>query len=164
MLDGLPGIPDEVVDRIAAAASPDVALEALSDLAGVLGAERLWDVLRDEDVRERMILVLGTSEALGEFLVRHPEAVEDLRTLPNRPLSLAEFRARMEEAEDAAPADAETNADMLRVKISPGVARAFAKRALRVVAAGRPPCPLCGNPLDPEGHICPRQNGHLHAG
>ena len=52
---------------------------------------------------------------------------------------------------------------MLRVRLSPAVARAFAKRALRVVAAGRPPCPLCGNPLDPEGHICPRQNGHLHA-
>lgn len=29
-----------------------------------------------------------------------------------------------------------------------------------VVAAGRPPCPLCGAPLDPSGHICPRQNGH----
>lgn len=64
----------------------------------------------------------------------------------------------------AAPSDAETAADMLRVKLSPAVARAFAKRALRVVAAGRPPCPLCGNPLDPQGHICPRQNGHLHAG
>jgi uncharacterized repeat protein (TIGR03847 family) len=66
--------------------------------------------------------------------------------------------------EPGAPSDAETNADMLRVKLSPAVARAFAKRALRVVAAGRPPCPLCGNPLDPQGHICPRQNGHLHAG
>jgi uncharacterized repeat protein (TIGR03847 family) len=65
---------------------------------------------------------------------------------------------------DSAPADIDTNADMLRVRLSPAVARAFAKRALRVVAAGRPPCPLCGNPLDPEGHICPRQNGHLHAG
>jgi hypothetical protein len=28
------------------------------------------------------------------------------------------------------------------------------------VSAGRPPCPLCGLPLDTEGHICPRQNGH----
>jgi uncharacterized repeat protein (TIGR03847 family) len=36
------------------------------------------------------------------------------------------------------------------------------KRALRVVAAGRPPCPLCGQPLDPEGHVCPRLNGHGH--
>jgi uncharacterized repeat protein (TIGR03847 family) len=65
---------------------------------------------------------------------------------------------------EAAPSDVETDADMLRVRLSPAVARAFARRALRVVAAGRPPCPLCGNPLDPEGHICPRQNGHLHAG
>jgi uncharacterized repeat protein (TIGR03847 family) len=64
---------------------------------------------------------------------------------------------------ELAPSDIETDADMLRVRLSPPVARAFAKRALRVVAAGRPPCPLCGNPLDPEGHICPRQNGHLHA-
>ncbi len=29
-----------------------------------------------------------------------------------------------------------------------------------VVAAGRPPCRLCGAPIDPEGHICPRSNGH----
>jgi uncharacterized repeat protein (TIGR03847 family) len=30
----------------------------------------------------------------------------------------------------------------------------------RVVAAGRPPCPLCGGPLDATGHICPKRNGH----
>src|SRR4051794_13722482 len=54
----------------------------------------------------------------------------------------------------------EFTGDLLRVRLSPGAARAFVKRALRVVAAGRPPCPLCGNPLDPSGHICPRQNGH----
>ena len=55
---------------------------------------------------------------------------------------------------------AEFSGDMLRVRLDPGPARAFAKRAQRVVAAGRPPCPLCGNPLEPQGHICPRQNGH----
>src|SRR3954468_25087738 len=54
----------------------------------------------------------------------------------------------------------EFTGDLLRVRLTPGAARAFAKRALRVVAAGRPPCPLCGNPLDPSGHVCPRQNGH----
>ena len=52
--------------------------------------------------------------------------------------------------------------DVLRVSMSAERGRAFAKRALRVVAAGRPPCPLCGLPLDPEGHVCPRQNGHRH--
>ena len=50
--------------------------------------------------------------------------------------------------------------DALRVRITADAARAFVKRAQRVVAAGRPPCPLCALPLDPEGHICPRQNGH----
>lgn len=30
----------------------------------------------------------------------------------------------------------------------------------RLVEAGRPPCPLCGYPLDPRGHDCPRTNGH----
>jgi uncharacterized repeat protein (TIGR03847 family) len=50
---------------------------------------------------------------------------------------------------------------VLRVRITAGQARAFAERALKVVAAGRPPCPLCGLPLDVAGHVCPRQNGHL---
>ncbi len=49
---------------------------------------------------------------------------------------------------------------ILRVTITAAAARAFAKRALQVVVAGRPPCPLCGLPLDASGHVCPRQNGH----
>jgi uncharacterized repeat protein (TIGR03847 family) len=49
---------------------------------------------------------------------------------------------------------------VLRVRITPAMARAFAQRALQIVAAGRPPCPLCGLPLDADGHVCPRQNGH----
>src|SRR3954447_24824762 len=50
--------------------------------------------------------------------------------------------------------------DVLRVRLTAPAAQAFAARAQRVVAAGRPPCPLCGLPLGPSGHICPRQNGH----
>jgi uncharacterized repeat protein (TIGR03847 family) len=38
--------------------------------------------------------------------------------------------------------------------------RVLARHGAEVVARGRPPCPLCGNPLDPGGHICPAQNGH----
>ena len=52
---------------------------------------------------------------------------------------------------------------VLRVRLSPDAARAFAQRALNLVAAGRPPCPLCGLPLDASGHVCPRQNGHRAA-
>lgn len=48
----------------------------------------------------------------------------------------------------------------LRVVLSPAKARAFARRCETVVSAGRPSCPFCGGPLDPEGHICPRANGY----
>ena len=64
------------------------------------------------------------------------------------------------DAEVEPMSDAEDGPDALRVRITAEMARAFIKRAQRVVAAGRPPCPLCSLPLDPEGHICPRQNGH----
>ncbi|HVF19362.1 MAG TPA: DUF3090 domain-containing protein [Mycobacteriales bacterium] len=71
-----------------------------------------------------------------------------------------------EDAEDDGTADDTEDdlagPDMLRVRIDAASARAFVQRAQRVVAAGRPPCPLCGLPLDPEGHVCPRQNGHRH--
>ena len=49
--------------------------------------------------------------------------------------------------------------EMLVVRMPAGVARAFSKRAQAVVSAGREPCPFCGAPLDPSGHLCPRANG-----
>lgn len=56
--------------------------------------------------------------------------------------------------------DAEEGPDALRVFLTPEQARAFADRAEKVVSAGRPPCPLCAEPLAPEGHICVRLNGY----
>lgn len=62
--------------------------------------------------------------------------------------------------EDGVPTGTGGNRQVLRVALTPGTARAFAKRALALVEAGRPPCPFCSEPLDPEGHICPRANGY----
>ncbi len=56
---------------------------------------------------------------------------------------------------------AEDGPDIFRIRLEPVAARQFVARALRVLAAGRPPCPLCGQALDPQGHLCPRRNGHL---
>ncbi len=47
-----------------------------------------------------------------------------------------------------------------RVTITREQAAAFSIQATRLVESGRPPCPLCGSPLDPSGHECPRTNGH----
>ena len=57
-------------------------------------------------------------------------------------------------------ADDDDGPDVLRVRLTADDARSFVERAARIVASGRPPCPLCGQPLDPQGHICPRRNGH----
>lgn len=58
-----------------------------------------------------------------------------------------------ESAEDVEPEE------IFLVRLQPGMARAFCSRAERVVEAGRAACPFCGNPIDPEGHLCVRANG-----
>jgi uncharacterized repeat protein (TIGR03847 family) len=62
--------------------------------------------------------------------------------------------------DDEADDDAADGPDLFRVQLEATAARAFVERAVSIVAAGRPPCPMCGQPLDPQGHICPRRNGH----
>jgi uncharacterized repeat protein (TIGR03847 family) len=49
--------------------------------------------------------------------------------------------------------------EMLLVRLGAGAARAFVKRSAQVIEAGRPSCPFCGNPVDPDGHLCVRANG-----
>jgi len=77
---------------------------------------------------------------------------------------LVEARAESEDGETIDPDEDddedEDGPDLLRVRMTAAVAQEFVERAVRIVASGRPPCPLCGQPLDPIGHICPRRNGH----
>jgi uncharacterized repeat protein (TIGR03847 family) len=56
--------------------------------------------------------------------------------------------------------DTDEGPDAVRVFLTPVQAREFAARSELVVAAGRAPCPLCGLPLAPEGHVCIRTNGY----
>jgi uncharacterized repeat protein (TIGR03847 family) len=73
------------------------------------------------------------------------------------------FAVPPQQESGATPEEADTDdSDVMRVRVGAAYARAFVSRAERVVAAGRPPCPLCGLPLDPDGHVCPRMNGHRH--
>ena len=63
-----------------------------------------------------------------------------------------------EEEEDVATPDA----GLMTVVITRPQAMAFVRRAAELVASGRPPCTLCGRPLDSEGHVCIKTNGQLH--
>jgi len=47
------------------------------------------------------------------------------------------------------------------MRFSRGQARELIHDAAALAAAGRPVCPMCGQPIDPDGHVCPEQNGHL---
>ncbi|MEX2985123.1 DUF3090 domain-containing protein [Streptomyces sp. C36] len=87
----------------------------------------------------------------GQRMVVEAQALVELEADTDEDLAEAEERLLQDEL---------NGPPMLRVRLTGTMARAFAKRALEVVNAGRPPCPLCSLPLDPEGHVCPRQNGY----
>ena len=96
----------------------------------------------DDEAVEPGALEEALAETLGESL---GESLGE---------ALAEALAE-EAGEDGAEPD-----ELLLVSLPPALARAFSKRAQSVVAAGRPPCQFCGQPLDPAGHLCPRANGY----
>lgn len=58
------------------------------------------------------------------------------------------------------PEEDETPPSVARFWATPAQMRAFSIRGQEVVAAGRPTCAMCGESIDPEGHFCPRKNGH----
>ena len=138
-------------------------------------AQRLGDLLEELERRG----VEGAAEAPGQLgdttALDEPineafrvgvlsigwDTADDLIVLEARQITEVDEDADEDEDPDFAADDDEEGPDILRVRITPAAARAFIVRALRVVAAGRPPCPLCGQPLDPQGHLCPRRNGHL---
>jgi uncharacterized repeat protein (TIGR03847 family) len=65
-----------------------------------------------------------------------------------------------EEPDPVTAAMESDDAEVFVVRITEEQARAFARRAVALVASGRPSCPFCGRPIDADGHICPRANGY----
>ena len=68
------------------------------------------------------------------------------------------------EAEREAGGEAETDEEEPTVAVQFSFSRPngvkLSEQAMEVCAAGRPRCQLCGGPIDPEGHVCPKKNGH----
>ena len=60
----------------------------------------------------------------------------------------------------AAEGASEAEGEAISIEFDFEAARHLRVQITEVVAAGRPPCPFCGAPIDPEGHVCPRSNGH----
>jgi uncharacterized repeat protein (TIGR03847 family) len=118
----------------------------------------------------------GIGVWVGEVLARlepaRRETEPDVEPLPFPPEFLVEFRAAqlaLGYVEDndvfmiqafEAPIESEGQRPTFRCFLSRAQARSLAAKIGRVIAAGRPLCPLCDLPMDPEGHRCIRGNGH----
>jgi uncharacterized repeat protein (TIGR03847 family) len=142
-----------------------VLAERLGDLLGELDRRGVPHGVPDEALPEVTAGVDEDAAPLDEPLVEAFRAGSlTLGWDPDAERVLLEARAQDEDGEAIDPDEDddedEDGPDLLRVRLTAEAARSFVARAARVVAGGRPPCPLCGAPLDPRGHICPRRNGH----
>jgi uncharacterized repeat protein (TIGR03847 family) len=61
-------------------------------------------------------------------------------------------------AEDEDPKEA----NVVRFWCTRSQLRALCHWGMELASRGRPVCPQCGQPMDPEGHFCPKKNGHQH--
>jgi len=67
---------------------------------------------------------------------------------------ITDVDADADDNDESLDEDSADEPEMLLVRMPVGTARAFAKRTREIVGAGRPTCPLCGYPIDADGHIC----------
>lgn len=115
--------------------------------------------------------VAALSKLLGELLAElaRPGAlteVEPMESAPEPEWVVGSIGVSYDEEDDrlllvleeAVPEDVEGG--VARVRATREQAAALAISGTRLVEAGRPPCPLCGFPLDQRGHACPKTNGH----
>ena len=120
-------------------------------------AELLADLATPRDVPEDEALEL-VDPVLAEWAVGGMQLAYDESL--DRIVLLAEEAVPEREAGGDEPEDEEQGA-IARLAVTRAQAVALARRGHRLVEAGRPACPLCGYPMDPAGHSCPRTNGHL---
>jgi uncharacterized repeat protein (TIGR03847 family) len=178
---GTVGRPGDRTFFLQARDGPRVVSIVLEKVQVAVLADRLAELLSELERRG-----VAAAAAAKQAARSDPEAVdggEDLRPL-DEPINeafragsltlgwdgdaervLVEARAQSEDGEEIDPDEDddedEDGPDLLRVRMTADAARSFVARAARIVSSGRPPCPLCGAPLDPQGHICPRRNGHF---
>ncbi|MDQ1412781.1 MAG: hypothetical protein QOE07_1369 [Acidimicrobiaceae bacterium] len=115
-------------------------------------AERLVELLR-----ETLAIAPPAPELAEPVLAEWP--IGALRILDDRDgdqiVLMAEEVADVDEEGEPLATGALARFGATRTQVA-----ALARRGMELVEAGRPLCPLCGFPLDSEGHACPRTNGN----
>ena len=100
--------------------------------------------------------------AVGALGLGYDESADRLVVVANEATEREEDDGEEEESEAEEPAESGDAGDgaTARFLITRAQASAFVDRARALVKAGRPICPMCSQPKDPQGHVCPRSNGH----
>lgn len=163
---GTVGAPGERTFYLQAVDGPRVVSVALEKAQVAVLADRLEQLL--DEIVARTGTALPASNADNDALEQPIDeefrvAAMGLKWDGDTGLVMIEAQApveSVEEAEQTLLEDVEEGPDALRVLIDPRTARSFVERARKIVSAGRPPCPLCSQPLDPAGHVCVRLNGY----
>ncbi len=139
---------DELLDEALRQTGGDAAIPAVAPVG--VGDKQPLDQPIVEEFRVGTITLSWDSQAGRVVIELFPVSDEEV---------VVATEDDAEEEEELALEVEVAASEVLIVKLEPGYARAFVRRAQSVVSAGRAPCPFCGGPLDPEGHLCPRSNG-----
>jgi uncharacterized repeat protein (TIGR03847 family) len=130
---------------------PEAGETAPRDLELIEPIEEAWAIgsigLGWDDERQRVIII-----------VHEAVAGEEIEEEPGEETIVEEPAAVDEPAAETPPVDEGASA---RFSLTRAQAAAFVTRAESLVKAGRPICPMCSQPKDPAGHVCPRSNGHV---
>lgn len=121
-----------------------VLADRLADLLEQVGANDAADAVAEDADSEPLDQPIEQEFRVGTMTLAWDETAEAV---------VIEAFAATESEDDEAD-------EVLVVQLRPTMARGFAERARLVVSSGRPTCQFCGQPMDPEGHVCPRSNGH----
>jgi len=164
---GTVGQPGERVFYLQAADDSRIVSVALEKSQVSVLAERLEQLLAEVATRSGFELPEAVSPDTDPLEIPIDEefrvAAMGLAYDTDSGMILVEAQAPAESPEAAEASlleDIEEGPDALRVRLAHQAAVDFVERARRVIAAGRPPCPLCNEPLDSAGHVCPRSNGY----
>jgi uncharacterized repeat protein (TIGR03847 family) len=169
---GTVGTPGQRTFFLQAVAGPRVVSVQLEKVQVQVLAQRMGQILTELDKRGVANVVKDVEAAIDDERpldepLRDEFGVSTLTIGWDTDESVLVLEARSESDEEAdddeeVDDDADDGPDVMRVRLSAAQAAGFVKRASRVLSSGRPPCPFCGQPLNPEGHICPRANGYLN--
>jgi uncharacterized repeat protein (TIGR03847 family) len=93
------------------------------------------------------------------------DAENDMIVLVAREITNEDSEEKEEDEEGQAvegQVEAEEQGRVVRFWCTRSQLRAMCHWGMEVASRGRPICPQCGEPMDPEGHFCPKKNGHKH--